>query len=328
VSAPRPAAGSVPRPVARPVARAAPRVDVVVGTFNGERFLREQLDSIAAQDGVEWRVIVRDDGSSDGTLSIVDGFAREYPGCVHVLDDGQPGLGAARSFGRLLEATTAPYVVTCDQDDVWAPRKVLTSLEGVRELEDRSGSAREILVHTDLRVVDAQRRPLAASLNRFQRLGAERRTGLRHLLVQNAVTGCTMALNRALLQRALPVPSEAIMHDWWLALVAAAFGTVSYLPEATVDYRQHGANAIGARRFGLARRPSTASMRQSLDRTFEQADALHRRFACQMGPDEAAVVEAYARLPNLSGARRRWRIARHGFWKHGFARNVALLVVV
>jgi hypothetical protein len=310
------------------VARSPARVDVVLGTFDGERFLREQLDSIAAQEGVAWRVIVRDDGSRDATLAVVDAFAREHPGCVEVLDDGEPGLGAARSFGRLLEATTAPYVFTCDQDDVWSPRKILTSLERMWELEGRSGPQREILVHTDLRVVDAQGRTIAASLDRFQRLGAERRTALRHLLVQNAVTGCTMALNRALLGRALPVPSEAIMHDWWLALVAAAFGTVSYLPEATVDYRQHDANAIGARRFGLAGRPSRASMRTSLQRTFEQAEALRSALGCQMGPREAALVEAYAHLPHLSAARRRWRIARHGFWKHGFARNVAMLAVV
>lgn len=303
-------------------------VDVVLATYGGARFLREQLDSIAAQEGVDWRLLVRDDGSRDETLAVVEAFRREHRGRVELLYDGEAGLGAARSFDRLLAASVAPYVFSCDQDDVWQPDKLALGVARLQAAERERGLDWPLLVHTDLRVVDEQLRTIAPSMNRYQHLGAESRSSLRALLVQNCVTGCTAGMNRALLERALPVPAQAIMHDWWLALAAAACGSVLYIADATVAYRQHGANAVGAKRYGVRTRPTRAEMRVSLERTFEQAGALRGRVGGRLAPREETLVREYAELATLGPFRRRWRVARSGYWKHGIARNVAMLLVL
>jgi hypothetical protein len=307
----------------RPVA-----VDVVLATYGGARFLPEQLASIAGQEGVHWRLIVRDDGSRDETRAIVGAFSLEHPGRVEWFDDDETGLGAARSFGRLLAASKAPYVFSCDQDDVWLPGKLASSVARLQAAEGDRGPNVPLLVHTDLRVVDEQLRAIAPSMNHYQHLGADTRTSLRALLVQNCVTGCTVGMNRALLELALPLPAAAIMHDWWLALTAAACGSVLYVPDATVAYRQHGTNAVGARRYDLRARPTLAEMRASLERTFEQADALHAQLGARLAPRDAKLVRQYADLASAGRLQRRWRVARCGFWKHGIARNVAMLLVL
>jgi glycosyltransferase involved in cell wall biosynthesis len=305
-----------------------PAVDIVLATYQGEAFLAPQLASIAAQTGVAWRLFVRDDGSTDATRSIVAGFRERHPGRVTLVEDEDTRLGAARSFSRLLAATTAPYVFMCDQDDVWWPDKLERSLARLRRAEAEAGVGRPVLVHTDLRVVDTELRLLAPSMDAYQRLGAARRSALRQLLVQNTVTGCTAGVNRALLDRALPVPEDAIMHDWWMALVAAAFGRVVYVPEATIDYRQHGANALGARRYGFAMRKTRAEFRRSLERTFAQAGALMERHGPAAPAAVARTIQRYAALADCGSWRRRWRVARYGYWKHGIGRNLAMLLVL
>jgi hypothetical protein len=105
------------------------------------------------------------------------------------------------------------------------------------------------LVHSDLELVDAAGNRLGVRYLQRQRLDPER-TAPVDLALTNVVTGCTALCNRALLELALPLPVEALMHDWWLALVASAFGRIGWLPQATVLYRQHGANVLGAQGLG------------------------------------------------------------------------------
>ena len=303
-------------------------VDVVLATYNGARFLPQQLASIAAQDGVDWRLLVRDDGSRDATRAIVDAFACAHPGRVVWIDDGEVGLGAARSFGRLLAASTAPYVFSCDQDDVWLPGKLVASVAQLTAAEREWGHDAPLLVHTDLRVVDEEMRTIAPSMNRYQHLGAHVRSSLRALMVQNCVTGCTAGMNRALLDVALPLPPQAIMHDWWLALTASAFGKVVYLDDVSVAYRQHGTNAVGARRYDLRVRPAVGEMRASLERTFDQVGVFHARFGPRLEAPAAQLVRYYAELADAGPLGRRWRVVRSGFWKHGLARNLAMLLVL
>jgi hypothetical protein len=154
-------------------------------------------------------------------------------------------LGAARSFGALLEARrNDAYIFFCDQDDVWHADKIEKSLVLMLEAERRAGTHTPIAVHTDARLVDAQGQLLAPSFKRAAGLVFNEPPFFR-LLAQNFVTGCTLAVNSALAKASVPIPYEALMHDWWIALIAAAQGQILYLPEAILDYRQHGSNASG-----------------------------------------------------------------------------------
>jgi hypothetical protein len=225
-------------------------VVIVLSTFNGARYLGEQIESIRRQTFRDWRMLVRDDGSSDSTRAIVERFARA-DGRISLLSDGRGNLGAVASFGALLDhalARQAPYIALTDQDDVWLAEKLERQLEVLRANEAVKGAGHPTLVHSDLAVVDSQLHRIHPSFLRYQRLEHVATDPLRRLLLQNFVTGCTVMLNRALLRLALPVP-RVVMHDWWLAQCAAALGSLLFVPEPTVLYRQHGGNLLGSRGF-------------------------------------------------------------------------------
>lgn len=233
--------------MAGPPEQLAPQVIIVLSSFNGARFLGEQIDSIRRQSYPSWTLLVRDDGSSDGSMAVAERFARLDPR-IQPLQDGRGNLGPAASFGALLERAGeigAPYIALADQDDVWQPTKLARELALLRQREAQVGRTTPLLVHSDLTVVAEDLRVIHDSFLQYQRLGHAANSPASILLVQNTVTGCTAVLNRALLQAALPL-SRVVMHDWWLALCAAVLGEICLLPEATVLYRQHAGNAIGS----------------------------------------------------------------------------------
>lgn len=258
---------------------------ILLSSFNGARFIAEQIGSIRRQTYTGWTLLVRDDGSSDETIPVVESLASQ-DGRISLLRDGEGNLGPAASFGVLLahaRATGAPYVALADQDDVWLPTKLARELELLWDEEAVAGPATPMLVHSDLAVVREDLSLLHRSFLAFQGLRHQSESPLGTLLIQNFVTGSTVVLNRALLELAVPLP-PVIMHDWWLALCAAALGRLLYLPEATVLYRQHGSNAQGSRGkwaglIGAVRRPAAwwTGSAAMLDRTVEQARALAHR---------------------------------------------------
>lgn len=230
-----------------------PLLAVLLSTFNGERYLEAQLESLLQQTDQQFVVVVRDDGSSDSTPAILQRYGDQHPGKFHRVPDDEVNRGACGSFAVLMEYTLAhkqalglqsAYMMFCDQDDIWLPEKVASQLQVMREVE--ASSELPVLVHSDLTVISATGEVIAGSLMDYQGLDA---AGLRfsQRLTSNRVTGCTVFINEALARKAVPVCKRAIMHDWWLALVAAAFGRIEFMQQALVNYRQHDANTRGAR---------------------------------------------------------------------------------
>jgi GT2 family glycosyltransferase len=257
-----------------------------MSTYNGARFVAEQIESIRRQSLTGWSLIVRDDGSSDDTVRIVESLATR-DSRIRFLRDDRGNVGPAASYGNLLDQATGydpDYVALADQDDIWYPDKLERELDHLQKREREIGTAVPLLVHSDLSVVGEDLRPIHASFLAFQRLRHVDRWPLGTLLVQNFVTGCTVLINRALLRVAVPLPAVILMHDWWLALCAAAFGEVRFLPGSTVLYRQHGNNALGSRGWfdimvSSLRRPRAWWEHSGLvlDRTVQQAIQLRCR---------------------------------------------------
>lgn len=258
---------------------------VLLATYNGSAFIAEQLDSLIAQTESGWHLLVRDDASTDRTPEIVAAYAAK-DGRITVLPASQANQGVAANFDRLLRAAWeqgAAYVMLMDQDDVWRTDKIERQMALIRTEEDRLGRGVPILVHSDLELIDRDGRTIHPSFMSFQHIRDEPSAPLRTLLVQNYVTGCTVLVNRPLLDAALPIPPAAMVHDWWLALVAAMVGKIRYDATPTVGYRQHPGNQIGAK--GWLRGLASVWMAVRLSRTAEgnfarslaQASALKAR---------------------------------------------------
>lgn len=219
--------------------------EVVMATHNGASFLREQMNSVLMQKGEPFCVLVGDDQSEDDTLDILTAYAFDHPSRVRILASSEVKGGAKGNFSRIVSQSTAPYIAFCDQDDVWHEDKLHSSLKEMQRLEALH-PGKPVLVHSDLEVVDEQLNPIAASFFDYQRLPRQQ-ASLLDQLVKNNVTGCTMLINRRALQIALPIPEDAIMHDWWIACrVLQSEGAIGFIDKPLVKYRQHNANTIGA----------------------------------------------------------------------------------
>ncbi len=306
-------------------------VQILLATCNGGRYLAAQLDSIFAQTWNDWQLLVRDDGSVDNTPDILADYRQRYPDKMVMLAADGIRLGACANFARLMAAADADYLLFCDQDDVWLPGKIARTMETMRALERESGAAKPLLVHTDLAVTDASLTVVRPSLWRYQHTRPEYGSCLNRLVVQNYATGCTLMFNRAARDVALPLPLEAQMHDWWLALVAAAFGRVGYLAEPLVLYRQHGLNDVGAQGFTpgnlLKRCRQWGETRAMLCRIQRQAGAFLERYHGRLTPAQREMLGTYSRLDSYNGLRRRWYLLKYRFFYSGLLRNLGRLII-
>jgi glycosyltransferase involved in cell wall biosynthesis len=309
-----------------------PKIAILLSTYNGAPYLQEQLDSLFSQTYSNCEVIARDDGSSDATLEIL----KNNP---LTLMETTENLGARGSFSALLayavEHTDADYFMFCDQDDVWYPNKVDITFQKMRELE--STPQTPVLVHTDLEVVDETLQPIATSFWKYE-YTLPQYNGFNRLLIQNTITGCTTMVNRTLATKAFPMPKDAIMHDWWLGLVASKFGKVGYSKEATIQYRQHFNNTIGAKQnrksffrdvkevfftllqYILGHR--TEHYLQDMVININQAKDFLACYRSELDAKSIDMLERLSAFRTLSFYQKRVAIFKYGLYKQGFMRNV------
>lgn len=294
---------------------------VALATFNGEQFIAEQIESIQAQSVTDWRLLVRDDGSTDATCNIVESYCAQDDR-IEILPSDSPA-GTIGNFTRLFRAAHsagADYVFPCDQDDVWRSDKIERMLGEMNRLESVYGSATPLLVHSDLEVVDEALAAIDGSFLKYRRL-RHQDDALGVLLVHNFVTGCASLYNRALLDAGLPVPGGCVMHDWWMALIAAATGRIGFVPDSLVRYRQHDSNQIGAQsvpKGPFAEKPPRCERAELADRnvmdSIHQAALLDGRLAKSplAGNRQKAAVSAYATLLEKPPWVRTARLVRYG----------------
>ncbi len=221
-------------------------ITILLATYNGSKYLAHQLDSLFNQTYKNWRLLIRDDGSTDNTLHIVEKYKNQYPDLITVIPKTENQIkGSVANFSALLQAATdTDYIMFCDQDDEWKPTKIETTFSRLKDLEAIHGKQHAVMVFTNFQYVDEEMKVIE-SKNDFQ-INTLADFGFAQLLAQNPVYGCTSIINRALADKVKSVPRQAENHDHWIALVAAAFGTLYYLNEKTVLYRQHGKNVSGS----------------------------------------------------------------------------------
>lgn len=211
----------------------AKKVQVLMSTYQGERFLREQIESLLHQTWKNLEILIRDDGSRDGTREILQEYSRNYTNIQVYLGENK---GVAASFFALLKKSDADYTAFCDQDDIWLPEKVEAA---VAKLEPENGPA---LYCSNKILVDSAGVPLGKQDAR------SRRPGFGNAVVECICTGCTAMMNRKLAEVLKQrLPDHAILHDWWSYLAASYVGKVIFDERAFIQYRQHEANVVGAK---------------------------------------------------------------------------------
>ncbi|MBQ6884954.1 MAG: glycosyltransferase family 2 protein [Clostridia bacterium] len=291
-------------------------VTILLAVYNGEKYLKAQIESILSQSFKDFKIIIRDDGSTDKSVDIINYYCNEYPDKISCMC-GDPTGSAKLNFAELLDTCEADYIMFCDQDDVWLPTKIEKTLAAMQLAEDDGKTP--VLVHTDLKVVDNQLCEISPSFFEFQKLYQSDIT-LPKLLVQNYVTGCTVMINRALRQKCGKIPRNCIMHDWWLALVAILFGKLICINEPTMLYRQHSDNQVGAKAaYGIAlvkRKLATLDkVRENYNATYLQAESLLKHFGHTLSQAQRQTLEVYCKIKNMNKVQKIQAVRKYGFKK-------------
>jgi len=217
-------------------------VYILLASYNGDKYIEKQLESIISQTYTNWRLLIRDDGSKDNTVSIVKKYC-QTDSRISLIDefDENKGKGACQNFGSLLNVATvnnASIIMFCDQDDYWFPNKVELMLATML-------SKKSDMVYSKFLYADENLNELSANIQTSK--SPFMFPSFKSVIVQNQVYGCTMMINGALAKKCLPIPIVAENHDYWITLVASGMNLKIYnLNEALMLYRQHGSNVTGS----------------------------------------------------------------------------------
>ena len=303
-------------------------ISILMTTYNGEQYLAQQVESVLAQNADDFVLYIQDDCSTDSTWDILQDFARREPKKIIISQTAKNTGGAKYNFYGLMSRVRDNYLMLCDQDDVWLPDKIEKTLTKMHEMEARYGANMPLLVHTDLIVVDAYLQEISPSFKAAMNANYDR-TRMQDQLIQNTLTGCTSMYNRFLAELILPQePCNMVMHDWWLILVASAFGHIGHIEDQTVLYRQHDNNEIGAKdvrtlRYMWSRLLNPRQLREAIAGTYAQAESFLDMYKDKLTIEQNTLVKEYCRIPSKNKAGRWLAVLRLGTFKNGITRNIA-----
>ncbi len=260
-----------------------PLVEILLATYNGEKYLSELIDSLLEQSYRNILITISDDSSTDGTIGIIRKYKDEYPGLFRILPHTDRFGNAKDNFFFLLRNSVADYVFLCDQDDVWLPEKVEIMMDELQKHDNEPA-----LVHSDLKVVDASLNTITESFVRFSNYNPEHED-FYSLIFMNTVTGCACAVNRKLINMlnmtSISEYGNIIMHDRWLALIAAAFGAIKFSNVPLILYRQHDTNSVGAVRYSFIGVKGLRKIVRIISRKKEQTNAFIRSYSNYLDTD-------------------------------------------
>ena len=305
---------------------------ILLASYNGEKYIAKQIDSLLKQTEQRFVLYICDDCSTDRTYEIEKKYAEQYPEKI-VLYQNEKNTGSAKhNFIRMMIEHKDDYVMLCDQDDVWIPEKIEITLKKMQALEKEYGKTMPLLVHTDLRVVNEKLQLIHPSFARMMNADYKK-TLFRNQIVQNTLTGCTAMYNNALSILIKEEPEFMVMHDWLLMLIASGVGHIEAIPMQTVLYRQHGNNVVGTRnmrslyfmgRFFLKRK----QIKCALDDSYNQVGSFLKIYGDFLKENDYRLAEKYSEVMKLGKIRRMCRVMHLRTFKNGFLRVIAQLFYI
>jgi len=210
-----------------------------MATYNGEDFIGEQIESILSQTYKHIELIICDDGSSDGTITIINHYRKQYPFIKLYHNDRR--LGFVKNFEKAIGLCNGEYIALSDQDDIWDNKKLEIQLLAIVKEEAQSSNI-PLMVHSDLRIIDENSEIIGSSYFRYKQYKLKTTKDLGHIAGPCGVMGNTILFNQHLKYQILPFPKEIEYHDYWLALMNELFGKRITLRQPLVNYRIHTSN--------------------------------------------------------------------------------------
>ncbi|MDU6629041.1 MAG: glycosyltransferase family 2 protein [Lachnoanaerobaculum sp.] len=312
-------------------------IEILLATYNGERFLPEQIESITSQSFKDYNILASDDNSSDCTFEILRSYESVLGEKIKVVQSNTHS--AKENFYNLLDMADDEYIALCDQDDFWESDRLEKSLKALQRLEKRYGKETPILVHSDLEIVDgnlnSQNKKMSELTGISEAIKYAKKESkylytisteksFSRYLVENNITGNTVIINKALLD-IYKRPKVSFMHDWWLGLIAFTFGKVGFLNECLVKYRQHESNELGAKNpleLRNIKKRNKQKIRENYDCMFAQVEEFLRLYKDELGKSRSAdtyfarkYLNAFANMKSKNRISKIRDILKYSFFK-------------
>lgn len=263
------------------------RIDILMATYNGEKYLSEQIDSIITQTYQGWNLLIRDDGSTDRTMEIIENYQKK-DARIKILKDNKGNLGIVKNFEELLKISKAKLIMFSDQDDIWKKEKILRYLERLEKIKEFKNE--KIMIHSNSNLYREKNKKLDLFISdRFleQKLG--------NVFFNFFVQGATIMITKSLKEFILPFPKEAYIHDRYIHLLTDIFFKRIFINEPLMDYRQHENNQIG----GNTNWKKLISRRYFYQKDYELIKKIYELYKNNLNLEQKNMIENYFKITNM-----------------------------
>lgn len=304
-------------------------VQVLLATYNGEKYIDEQVSSLLHQTYTNFTVLVRDDGSSDDTLRKLKGYEAKYPEKFSIVECKRPTGSAKGNFRELMMESNADYVFWCDQDDVWYEKKLQVMLRKIQEVE-RANPGEAVFAYSDCDLINESSELTGLRYQKYKKLSPKIGLTLSHSLICPASLGCGSGINRRLLELVKEVPSDVTGHDWYAHILALAIGRVAYIDEPLIKYRIHSENVSSPKQVSLASYSAKSRKIEFVKRGIRlrqiQAQSIIEKHGHQMESNSYDVIYRFCELKNMPWFKRKLLYFVGRYTYPDWIRNIATIV--
>lgn len=300
-----------------------------MASYNGEKYIEQQLESILSQTYQQYHLLVTDDCSTDGTWKILQKYEKLYPEKLTICQNSKNSGSSKYNFMQMMLNNKDNYLMLCDQDDIWLPQKIEKAYTSMQEMEKKYGKETPLLVHTDLVVVDENLDVIEKSFQ--QMIGTAKIDDFKGMILQTDVTGCTVLYNYSLAKYLNEMPKSFVMHDWWLAMVCAAFGKSYNTKDAEILYRQHGGNVVGAQsihnfKYFKYKLTNTKEIGSAMMEAYKQAKEFLGMYGSCLSEEQKELLCLYAQMSEEGKLARMYKMISKGLLRKGFLRSLSQLI--
>ena len=262
------------------------KIDILMATYNGEKYLAEQLDSIINQTYHNWNLLIRDDSSTDRTLEIIQDYQKK-DNRIKLLKDNKGNLGIVKNFEELLKNSESEFIMFSDQDDIWIENKLDMYLKMIEKIKNKG-----FMIHSDAILFDKNKSNILKDT--FISKKAINK-GLENVFFNYFVQGATILISKEIKNFILPFPKEVYLHDRYIHLISELFFERIFVNKALIYYRQHGDNQIGAKN----------TIRELLSkRYFDERDRqlikiIYNKYGSLLTDDKKKLIEEYFKITDI-----------------------------